>query len=180
MPLGSLIEFRRRMRTPPKARRRRRKAPFVPWILLIVVVVAAGQLLIGSDLVRLPDFVSMPAVARDTGFTLCAERYQANCVIDGDTIRYNGTRIRLEDIDAPETHNPRCESELVLGRQATQRLLELINAGPFEIVYSGGRDIDKYGRELRVIERNGRSLGGILVSEGLARLWDGARHPWCR
>jgi hypothetical protein len=27
--------------------------------------------------------------------------------------------------------------------------------------------------------RNGRSLGAMLVDEGLARRWDGARHPWC-
>lgn len=30
------------------------------------------------------------------------------------------------------------------------------------------RDEDRYGRKLRVLVRNGRSLGDILVSEGLA------------
>ncbi|HEY0283429.1 MAG TPA: thermonuclease family protein [Rhizomicrobium sp.] len=153
--------------------------PVASWILLLVVFAVAGRFLIEADPVRFPGFPAAASNAINTGFTLCAERYQANCVVDGDTIHVNGTRIRVEDIDAPETHNPRCASELVLGEQAAQRLLALMNAGPFKIVYTGGRDTDEYGRELRRIERNGRSLGGILVSEGLARLWDGARHPWC-
>jgi endonuclease YncB( thermonuclease family) len=38
-------------------------------------------------------------------------------VIDGDTIRYGGAKIRLEDIDTPETHEPRCASEAALGRR---------------------------------------------------------------
>jgi endonuclease YncB( thermonuclease family) len=36
-----------------------------------------------------------------------------------------------------------------------------------------------YGRKLRVISRNGRSVADALVAEGLARRWDGARRSWC-
>jgi endonuclease YncB( thermonuclease family) len=54
-----------------------------------------------------------------------------------------------------------------------------MSAGPFEVVHSGGRDEDIYGRKLRVIERGGRSLADTLVAEGLARRWDGARRSWC-
>jgi len=112
-------------------------------------------------------------------FALCSRGNEQACVIDGDTIRYNGMTIRLEDIDAPETYEPRCPSELALGERATNRLIELINAGAFEVVYRGGHDEDRYGRKLRVIERDGRSLGDVLVAEGLARRWDGARRSWC-
>jgi micrococcal nuclease len=111
-------------------------------------------------------------------FTLCALARQPNCVVDGDTIWYGGVKIRLADIDTPETFEPRCAGEAALGRQATLRLLELMNAGPFEIT-GGGRDEDLYGRKLRVIERDGRSLGDMLIAEGLARRWDGARRSWC-
>jgi endonuclease YncB( thermonuclease family) len=53
-----------------------------------------------------------------------------------------------------------------------------MNAGPFEIVrYS--RDEDQYGRKLRIIKRDGRSVGDTLIAEGLARRWDGARRSWC-
>jgi endonuclease YncB( thermonuclease family) len=112
-------------------------------------------------------------------FTLCAEHFQAECGVDGDTIRYQGRRIRVADIDAPEIHDPRCASELALGQRATARLFALVNDGPFEIASSGSRDTDRYGRDLRILVRNGRSLGAMLVDEGLARRWDGARHPWC-
>ncbi len=112
-------------------------------------------------------------------FTLCAYARAPNCVIDGDTIRYDGIKIRLEDIDAPEVFSPKCASELARGGRATRRLLELINAGPFELLRAGDRDEDRYGRKLRTLERAGRSLGAILVAEGLARPWDGARRSWC-
>ena len=100
-------------------------------------------------------------------------------MIDGDTIRAGGIKIRLEDIDAPEVFSPKCASELARGNRATERLLELINAGPFELVRTGTRDEDRYGRKLRTLMRAGHSLGASLIAEGLARPWDGARHPWC-
>ena len=112
-------------------------------------------------------------------FTLCSHPAAGNCVIDGDTIQYDGMRIRIADIDAPETHHYRCERELALGTSATRRLLDLLNAGPFELRRQGFRDVDVYGRKLRVIERDHQSLGELLVNAGLARRWDGARHPWC-
>jgi micrococcal nuclease len=111
-------------------------------------------------------------------FQLCVGASQQNCVIDGDTIRYRGVKIRLEDVDAPEVFSPRCSSEARLGRRAAERLLDLMNAGPFQLV-GGGRDEDRYGRKLRVIERDGRSVGDALIAEGLARRWDGARRSWC-
>ena len=43
----------------------------------------------------------------------------------------------------------------------------------------GRRDEDQYGRKLRLVTRNGQSIGMMLVAEGLAREWDGTRHPWC-
>jgi micrococcal nuclease len=118
------------------------------------------------------------AMSGNGTFALCVRASQQNCVIDGDTIRYGGTKIRLEDIDAPEVSSPKCASEAALARQATRRLAELLNAGPFELV-SRGSDEDRYGRKLRVIARDGRSVGDTLIAEGLARRWDGARRSWC-
>ena len=66
----------------------------------------------------------------------------------------------------------------MLGDRATVRLTSLLNAGPFTLE-AGSRDTDRYGRKLRVVRRDGHSLGEVLVAEGLARLWDGSRHPWC-
>jgi hypothetical protein len=126
-----------------------------------------------------PNILRPQPVGGSGDFQLCLGWRLQNCVIDGDTIRYGGVKIRLADIDTPEIFSPKCGSEAALGQQATERLLELINAGPFEVVPAGSRDADRYGRKLRTIERNGRSLGDTLVAEGLARRWDGARRSWC-
>lgn len=100
------------------------------------------------------------------------------CVIDGDTIRIEGVSIRIADIDTPEVRNYGCHEELALGRVATDRLVALLNAGAFTVApYT--RDEDVYGRKLRILERDGQSLGMVLVAEGLARAWDGARRDWC-
>jgi len=112
-------------------------------------------------------------------FRICATSPRVNCVVDGDTIWFGGQKIRIEDIDTPEISNPKCDYEEALGQRAKRRLLELLNAGAFQVVYTGGRDKDRYGRLLRVIERDGQSLGDILIAEGLARRWDGAQRSWC-
>ena len=101
-----------------------------------------------------------------------------NCVVDGDTFRQNGQRIRIADIDAPEVRDFKCGSEKLLGDRTTLRLRELLSAGPFELA-SIDRDEDAYGRKLRVVRRDGQSLGAQLVEEGLARRWTGARRSWC-
>jgi endonuclease YncB( thermonuclease family) len=101
-----------------------------------------------------------------------------NCVVDGDTFWIDGVKVRIADIDAPETHPPRCQHEAELGNRAASRLQELLNAGPIQME-TGSRDEDKYGRKLRIVTRDGKSLGMQLVSEGLARQWTGSRKPWC-
>lgn len=100
-------------------------------------------------------------------------------VVDGDTFWVGGDKIRIADIDTPETHPPRCAEEAKLGEKATRRLAVLLDEGPFELQPIGGRDVDRYGRKLRIVTRNGRSLGDMLVAEGLARTWTGRREPWC-
>jgi micrococcal nuclease len=111
-------------------------------------------------------------------FSFCHSGGGTNCVVDGDTFWFAGEKIRIADIDTPETHGPDCAAEAALGAEATQRLHALLSAGPFSLE-SGGRDTDRYGRKLRIVTRDGASLGAQLVDEGLARRWDGARRPWC-
>ena len=53
-------------------------------------------------------------------FALCPdEGKRITCVVDGDTFWHAGEKIRIEDIDAPETHPPRCTAEAALGNRAT-------------------------------------------------------------
>ena len=41
-------------------------------------------------------------------FALCAEGPRTTCVVDGDTFWLNGEKVRLADINAPETHGATC------------------------------------------------------------------------
>jgi endonuclease YncB( thermonuclease family) len=111
-------------------------------------------------------------------FGYCHQDGGRNCVVDGDTIYYRGQKIRLADIDTPETHPPSCAREAELGAAATQRLQALLNAGPFSL-QEIDLDEDVYGRKLRIISRGGDSIGAQLVEEGLARYYGNGRQPWC-
>ncbi|OYW84093.1 MAG: nuclease [Sphingobium sp. 32-64-5] len=166
--------------TPPTlgpvyaARKRRAERKYVARVLSIAAAVGA---LIGAASLAIP--TSAPVkdeIVRS--FTLCHTGGGTNCVVDGDTIWLDGQKIRIADIDAPETHPSRCDREAELGRRATERLHVLVNAGPFTVA-TLGRATDRYGRKLRVLTREGRSLGDLLVAEGLARTWTGRREPWC-
>ena len=62
----------------------------------------------------------------------------ATNIIDGDTIDIDGVRIRIVQIDTPETFGPRCENELILGRKAKKRLRELLDSGTVPRKHHGG------------------------------------------
>lgn len=113
-------------------------------------------------------------------FGLCSGPVRVTCVVDGDTIWYRGTKIRIADLDTPEVSKPACANEAAMGRRATQRLQTLLNAGPFSLEPNPeGRAEDKYGRSLMLVTRDGASLGAVLVREGLAEEWGGPRRAWC-
>lgn len=151
--------------------------PFLPiWggAALIGTAYGAGWL----DRIGKTSQVEAAATGERVSFRYCFIGGGYNCVVDGDTIWLKGVKIRIADIDAPETHDPRCASEKELGDRATTRLHDLLETGPITL-QSIDRDEDVYGRKLRLVLVNGTSVGDALVSEGLAREWDGGRHPWC-
>ena len=147
-----------------------------------LTLLVAGGLLIGilGGVVGIYwPFGSASAEARTKhSFAVCG-MVRRTCVVDGDTIWLEGVKIRVADIDTPEISQPRCDYEYELGIKARDRLVTLLNQGEFSAVPIGSRDEDKYGRKLRVLMRDGRSLGDQLVAEGLARTWTGRRESWC-
>lgn len=112
-------------------------------------------------------------------FTRCGPGRGHACVIDGDTFKLGARNIRIIGIDAPETHPPRCPAEAALGEAATARLQALLNEGPFDMVGSHADLTDRYGRELRALSRDGRSIGAQLVEEGVVRRYLGYKMGWC-
>ena len=125
-------------------------------------------------------FSKAPAEAPSVrvSFGACKWGGGSNCVVDGDTIYLAGEKIRIAGIDAPETHDYGCASELALGERSAARLRELVNSGALTLT-SIDRDEDRYGRKLRNVAVDGRDVGAVLVSEGLAREYGGGRQPWC-
>nr|WP_087576032.1 thermonuclease family protein [Sphingomonas sp. CDS-1] len=168
-----------------RLQRKKAKAPSLAPLVIGGVLIGAGLGWFGPEMMQRFqnsrwEQIASPAAGDSLSaqFGFCHTGGGTNCVVDGDTFWFHGEKVRVMDIDAPETHDPRCAGEAALGARATQRLQQLMNAGPFSLE-SGDRETDRYGRALRVVTRGGESLGETLVAEGLAREWDGARHPWC-
>lgn len=111
-------------------------------------------------------------------FSLCPQGARTCCVVDGDTFWIGGEKVRIADINAPETHSAQCPAEQARGNAATRRLIALLNEGPFELA-PYPRERDRYGRLLKIVVRHGQSLGAVLVREGLAEPWRGRRSSWC-
>lgn len=167
----------------PRARKRQRRAWWKSnWP--IAAVVAAPFLGVGGAWLwnYAPEgkgFKSEPVVEEyAASFALCDGGDRTTCVIDGDTFWLEGTKIRIADINTPETSEPQCPEELELGERATDRLVSLLNDGGFSL-QAIDRDEDAYGRKLRIVTRAGDSIGEILVDEGLAEEWNGTRRNWC-
>jgi len=166
-----------------RIRRRKRRAwldlPLIPMLFIGLIVMAA----VGVRETGLAEFFLDPpspivGTVAPRSFGLCARGSRTTCVVDGDTFWLDGTKIRIADINTPETGEPQCAEEAALGRRASLRLAELLSGAPLDL-RAADRDEDRYGRKLRIVERDGRSVGKILVAEGLAHEWRGHRQSWC-
>lgn len=122
--------------------------------------------------------LAKPDAAYAATFEKCGSAKRINCVVDDDTFWHRGAKFRIAEINTPETSRPGCAYEAGLGARATLGLTQLLNAGAFALEQQG-RDVDRYGRQLRIVTRGGKSLGNVLVAEGLAETWTGRRHDWC-
>jgi micrococcal nuclease len=123
-------------------------------------------------------FASNPAAS--IHFPLCSFTSGANCVIDGDTIRWNGEKVRLVGFNTPEISESRCAAEASKGEQAKLRLQELLNSGLVSVSATADQDRDRYGRLLREVRVDGRNVAELMISEGLAEPYSGGqKRDWC-
>ena len=75
--------------------------------------------------------------------------------------------------------NPSCAAELALGRAGDGAADGHCSMPGRSTSVPMNATTDIYGRKLRILSRDGHSLGDVLVDEGLAHVWDGSRHSWC-
>lgn len=99
-----------------------------------------------------------------------------SCVVDGDTLWYQRTKIRLFGFDAPEVSG-QCPRERQLAAQATEHLTALLNTGLRRIAYDGE---DGYRRALARLWVTDGEVGPAMIAAGLAEPYGtGGRAPWC-
>ena len=112
---------------------------------------------------------------------------EVRTIFDGDSFRadINGwpdiigksVPIRVLGVDAPEMRG-KCEAEKILARQAKQHTVALLRSG--KVIELKNTQRGKYFRILANVIIDGESLADSLVSNGLARRYDGGkRDGWC-
>ena len=146
-------------------------------LLAVPVLVVAGALLDPRLIGPVGPLGATEVVA--ARFTACSGGNAPACVIDGDTFRLGDRTIRITGIDAPEIAKPLCPAEAELGRRSAERLLALLNQGPFDMVAHRLQREDRHGRSLMVLRRHGDSIGSQLIDEGLAHRYTGFKISWC-
>lgn len=95
---------------------------------------------------------------------LSAAPATAQIVVDGDTIKLDGTTYRLWGIDAAETFQV-CADGWAAGTKATAYLLELMKS---KRVVCEPKTADRYGRTVAICRADGQDLGAAMVRDGMA------------
>ncbi len=109
--------------------------------------------------------------------------------VDGDTVKCDGQNLRdmgsgapdISGYDTPEIWSNKCDFELELARKAKKRMAVLLKTPGLKIYDSGQVDDTEEHRPLVwIIMPDGRTVGDILMSEGLARIWlPDHKNDWC-
>jgi endonuclease YncB( thermonuclease family) len=178
------IAFGRRSRSRSSSRRTtaaRRRSRNVSWVSFAIVagilVCATLGLTPGSVLDDLPDLSDLTDLTdiTDAPGAIVAGGVE---VTDGDTIRIQGERIRIENIDTPELGSgAECLAERRLADRALEHAAQLFAQGGEIRVARNGQD--QYGRTLARLSIDGQDFGRAMVSAGYAESWTGRRVDWC-
>ena len=172
------------------ARFRRERLSSQSWAWGIVLLLAVGVWVDAHGL-SIPDLDRILGTLPQ-GRAVAVSPYD---VVDGDTVRVAGETYRLVGFNAPETgRRAQCARERDLADRATTRLRNLIGAvGNAELRpvqcsctpgTHGTRECN-YGRSCAILSIDGRDVGSVLISEGLARRYACGpttcprRPSWC-
>ncbi|WP_413204491.1 thermonuclease family protein [Rhodospirillum sp. A1_3_36] len=125
----------------------------------------------------------------ETGVISGPVQAEVQSVYDGDTMKVLAaiwpdqvvlTSVRLNGVDTPEIRG-KCPEEKAKAKAARDRVRALVAENGSRVLLLGVQRGKYAGRVVaNVAMPDGRDLSQVLVSEGLARLYDGkTRQSWC-
>ena len=129
-------------------------------------------------------YATPQALARDGTPITCTKL----TAVDGDTIKCDGVNMRdmgdgapfVSGYDTPEIQHHKCPAELVLAHAAKKKMSELLKTPGIEVYDSGQVDARWHRPLVWVILGDGRSVGSVLIKDGLAKVWTPEyRGEWC-
>lgn len=139
-------------------------------IIAILLVLGAGGMLQKAQW--------SPSKIGETKTHATTAGQQRFSVTDGDTIRVDGDLkgTRLVGFNTPEVFSPKCQREGELGAKASARMREIVSTAKLSLTKvacscrpgTEGTDRCNHGRSCGVLRADGRNVGDILISEGLA------------
>lgn len=184
MAVGKIHQRQRVCFWPKPRRSSLRRLLFVARPFLFAAILAGTWIGLDPALVDPPSLLATEPERISETFSRCGVGRSHACVIDGDTFKIGKRKVRIIGIDAPETHPSRCPEEARLGEAATKKLQELLNQGPFEMVAPAYGSHDKYGRDLRTVQRkqpdgSDQSIATEMRKSGLAHRYTGFKTSWC-
>ncbi len=145
-------------------------------VTIMAAIAAAGSWYLGNiPGSNMPEQQDYELVS--LSFQPCDDRVLNDCVIDGGHFVYKGQNFAIGDVATPSVTSPACPAEATLGLRNREQLLALLNGGAFEM-RADIRPTDTAGRKLRLLSRDGVSLGQLLIGQGVARP-AGAPARWC-
>ncbi len=145
-------------RPSPWQRNTRRKGYLVPFALVGVI-----SLIAGTAIGVMPDISFLHKNSSDTG-----ELNGLAYVVDGDTIRLAGEKIRLNGIDAPESGQTCLDGHTeayACGTEAEDYLKNLVGS---QMLRCEGKDKDKYDRLIATCYLQDLDINAEMVRSGWA------------
>lgn len=139
---------------------------------------AAGiaALAVGISAMTYSRYDPAAAAAEAAKFRQCYNTAEGNCVLDGDTIRYDRQWVEIAGLETPQIKGAACGDEKTKGIDAAVRLGVLLNGGAVTV---GQPFNDGFGRTVRKIEVDGKDVAKAMIADGAGKQSIAEKRSWC-
>lgn len=112
-------------------------------------------------------------------FGICGNSPDPNCVVNGATLRFEGSDIHIAGIQAPRREGGDCPAEKQLALRASERLQQVLNSGTLTMTALPHRGTNDGAGAIHRVAVDGRDLGSLLLAEGHAQSKASVAR-WCK